>query len=266
MRTRHFLATGIVFVVLLAAPTTAVAQWPTTCVEANDAFEFAAGRLQNVGIYPRVHGAGAEAACRSDHGDNLRASFGWAFGVTVDPRPVTPIPVPEEPRIDVRLQPAWDLLVTAVPFMTESERGSTVKVRVGQDPDPLVSGRYIVDEHTIMIVEWMLAERTSAIASTMTHELSHAMSTLDWSASYENCLEEEVWAEIRAAGTWLLLEGPELTGLPFGTRTEENLFDLSWRVTEDYFAGARADGSPWDWTLMTDRIVDHYGDHCSQYG
>ncbi len=72
---------------LTSAP--ALAIWPTTCVEANDAFEYAAGRLHNVGIYERVYPdpVVAEAACQNDHGDDLRRSFAWAFR---DERPQPP--------------------------------------------------------------------------------------------------------------------------------------------------------------------------------
>ena len=61
--------------------TTVHAIWPTTCVEANDAFERDAGRHENVGIYQRVFGdeQAAEAACRRDHRDDIRATFWWAF-------------------------------------------------------------------------------------------------------------------------------------------------------------------------------------------
>ncbi|MDE2868706.1 MAG: hypothetical protein OXR64_04420 [Chloroflexota bacterium] len=64
---------------LTVAP--ALAIWPTTCVEANDAFEYAAGRLHNVGIYQRVYPdpVVAEAACQNDHRDDLRRAFAWAF-------------------------------------------------------------------------------------------------------------------------------------------------------------------------------------------
>ena len=68
----------------------ALAIWPTTCVEANDAFEFAAGRHENVGIYQRVYGypGAAESACRSDHRDDVRSAFQWAVqGADAAPAP-----------------------------------------------------------------------------------------------------------------------------------------------------------------------------------
>ena len=53
----------------------ALAEWPTTCVELNDLLEAGRGNDHNVGIYQRVHGDNAEAACRADHG-----SDGFVFG------------------------------------------------------------------------------------------------------------------------------------------------------------------------------------------
>ena len=46
---------------------TALAQWPTSCVEFNDIIEASLGNDENVGIYVRVHGDQAEAACRREH-------------------------------------------------------------------------------------------------------------------------------------------------------------------------------------------------------
>ena len=46
---------------------TALAQWPTSCVELNDVIEASLGNDENVGIYVRVHGDQAEAACRREH-------------------------------------------------------------------------------------------------------------------------------------------------------------------------------------------------------
>lgn len=70
---------AVVALLITAAP--ALAIWPTTCVEANDGFEFAAGRHENVGIYQRVFGnaAAAEAACRNDHRGDIQGAFGWAL-------------------------------------------------------------------------------------------------------------------------------------------------------------------------------------------
>ena len=54
--------------------------WPTDCVELNDIVENHLSNHSNVGIYQRTFGAQAETACRSDHRDDVRGVFGWAFG------------------------------------------------------------------------------------------------------------------------------------------------------------------------------------------
>ena len=67
-------ATAVVWLVI-ATVSAALAEWPTPCVELNDLIEASLGNDENVGIYQRVHGAQAEAACRADHG-----SDGFVFG------------------------------------------------------------------------------------------------------------------------------------------------------------------------------------------
>lgn len=52
--------------------------WPETCVELNDIVEDQLGNDLNVGIYQRAFGEQAEAACRQDHADDVRAVFAWA--------------------------------------------------------------------------------------------------------------------------------------------------------------------------------------------
>jgi len=74
----------LVLVVTLATAaltaSAAFAQWPTTCVELNDIVEAHLGNDQNVGIYQRVFGTDAEAACQNDHRDDVRSVFAWAIG------------------------------------------------------------------------------------------------------------------------------------------------------------------------------------------
>ena len=79
--TRLRVAATIAISALLVLVAPAVAQWPTTCIEANDSFEYAAGRYENVGIYQRVYGdiRIAEAVCQQEHGADIRASFAWAM-------------------------------------------------------------------------------------------------------------------------------------------------------------------------------------------
>lgn len=61
----------------LVAP--AAAQWPTTCVDLNDVVERHLGNHHNVGIYQQVFGEGAENGCRTDHVEDVRGAFAWAF-------------------------------------------------------------------------------------------------------------------------------------------------------------------------------------------
>ena len=89
------LVTAILLTFALAA--VASAQWPTTCVEANDAFERYVGNHHNVGIYQRTFGYGyeAEQACQRDHGRDIRAAFNWAFpGQSYSPPADTSVEIP----------------------------------------------------------------------------------------------------------------------------------------------------------------------------
>ena len=67
MRTR--LASAVLLALLTAVVATgvALAQWPTTCVDLNDIAEAHLDNHGNVGIYQRVFGDAAEAACQRDH-------------------------------------------------------------------------------------------------------------------------------------------------------------------------------------------------------
>ncbi len=91
---RLIVATLSALVALALIAPSVLANWPTTCVEANDAFEFAAGNHHNIGLYQRVYGAEAERFCQIDHGNDIRAAFGWAFGNTPPPVPPQQAPAP----------------------------------------------------------------------------------------------------------------------------------------------------------------------------
>ena len=90
MRTR--LASAVLLALLTAVVATgvALAQWPTTCVELNDISEAHLGNTENVGIYQRAFGLGAEEACQRDHGDDVRSVFAWA-ALVVTTAPVSDI-------------------------------------------------------------------------------------------------------------------------------------------------------------------------------
>ena len=77
----------------LAFASPVLAQWPTACVDLNDVVETHLGSHANVGIYQRVFGEQAEQACQSDHRDDVRAVFAWAFdGEAAGPIAPTPWP------------------------------------------------------------------------------------------------------------------------------------------------------------------------------
>ena len=81
-RIRTVLIAAVVAVAVAVAVATPVfAQWPTTCVDLNDIVEQHLGRTNNVGIYQRVFGDQAEAACQGDHREDVRGVFAWAFGL-----------------------------------------------------------------------------------------------------------------------------------------------------------------------------------------
>ena len=113
MLSRLLSATVAALAALALAVATAAADWPTTCVGANDAFETMAGRPQNVGVYQRVyvHEHAAEAACRRDHRGDVRAAFWWAVqGAAQAPTatPPQPAPAPALPTPDPSTHPDYE--------------------------------------------------------------------------------------------------------------------------------------------------------------
>ena len=76
---RYIRALLLALATTLALATPALAQWPTTCLELNDIVEAHLGNDGNVGIYQRVFGDQAEPGCQSDHREDVRGVFAWAF-------------------------------------------------------------------------------------------------------------------------------------------------------------------------------------------
>ncbi len=91
MRFLRVLVVALVASLAFASP--ALAQWPTACVDLNDIVEAHLGNHGNVGIYQRTFDAGAEAACQSDHRNDIRAVFAWAFDAE-SAGPIAPTPWP----------------------------------------------------------------------------------------------------------------------------------------------------------------------------
>ncbi len=89
-RTALVVAALVAALALAFTATPAQAQWPTSCVDLNDIVEAHLGNRQNVGIYQRVFGDGAEQACQNDHRADVQGTFAWAIPT---PAP-TPAPVP----------------------------------------------------------------------------------------------------------------------------------------------------------------------------
>ena len=87
--------------------------WPGTCVQLNDIVEAHLGNSGNVGIYQRVFGGGVagESACRSDHRDDVRSVFAWAYGPPPGPLPRLSLPfsnpLPIDELAEVVLEPPW---------------------------------------------------------------------------------------------------------------------------------------------------------------
>ena len=135
-RIRTTLMAAVVAVAAAAAFSTPVfAQWPTTCVDLNDIVEQHLGRTNNVGIYQRVFGDQAEAACQGDHREDVRGVFAWAFGLA------TPAAQPAVAGSSLPL--ADDALYSAV-WRGQTERvrallagGLNANVR-DSDNDPLI--------------------------------------------------------------------------------------------------------------------------------
>ena len=104
---------ALALVVSLSALTAgaAMAQWPTTCVGLNDIVEAHLGNTENVGIYQRVFGDQAEAACQNDHRDDVRAVFAWAIGgdePAMQPAPAAPPPAQPESAPDASMHPDYE--------------------------------------------------------------------------------------------------------------------------------------------------------------
>ncbi|MCY3748773.1 MAG: ankyrin repeat domain-containing protein [Chloroflexi bacterium] len=127
------LAAAVAAAMVFATPV--FAQWPTTCVDLNDIVEQHLGRTNNVGIYQRVFGDQAEAACQGDHREDVRGVFAWAFGLAA--------PAPPPAVAGSSLPLANDALYSAV------WRGQTEQVRTlvagglnantrSSDNDPLI--------------------------------------------------------------------------------------------------------------------------------
>ncbi|MYD93562.1 MAG: hypothetical protein F4Y02_07705 [Chloroflexi bacterium] len=135
-RIRTILMAAVVAVIAAAAFSTPVlAQWPTTCVDLNDIVENHLGRTNNVGIYQRVFGDQAEAACQGDHREDVRGVFAWAFGLA-PPAPPPAVAGSSLPLADDALYGAvWRGQTEQVRALVASGLNANVR---DSDNDPLI--------------------------------------------------------------------------------------------------------------------------------
>ena len=115
MRYLRVLLVALATTLAFASP--ALAQWPTACVDLNDIVEAHLGNEGNVGIYQRTFDAAAEAACQSDHRDDVRAVFAWAFDAE-SAGPIAPTP--------------WPSTCVALNDIVEAHLGNTGNVQIYQ--------------------------------------------------------------------------------------------------------------------------------------
>ena len=115
MRYLRVLIVALAAALAFASP--ALAQWPTACVDLNDIVEAHLGNHGNVGIYQRTFDQGAEAACQSDHRDDVRAVFAWAFDAD-SAGPLAPTP--------------WPSTCIALNDIVEAHLGNTGNVQIYQ--------------------------------------------------------------------------------------------------------------------------------------
>ncbi|MDE2896695.1 MAG: hypothetical protein OXO54_00060 [Chloroflexota bacterium] len=236
--------------------------WPTTCVELNDIVEAHLGNDHNVRIYQQVFGEQAEAGCRSDHREDVRGVFAWAFSeapvVTVEDRAPAP-------RIDPQLQPAWDLMASTDvgEWLLDHADASTVRVRVGKRDDLYGKAWYDSSDATIYVHESRLGnERRSIIASSLAHELWHAVSWIDRQQSYDACITEEFWAVFSGGMVWADLEGSDPWQMPADTDAEASR-TLDWLYMTLDLGVPDYDGDISDWPHLTASVIDLYHQDCA---
>ncbi len=213
---------ALLVLALLTALTVSIsavlASWPTTCVELNDLAEAAAGNDQNVGIYQRVFGDQAEAACRHDHWDDVRGTFAWAIS---ESKPPAPAPATSF-YLDPGLQPAWNLAGQVFPSLADFSN-TTLWIQFGV-LEPHVFSVFSNSAYSIIINENLRYERPEALAALIVHEVWHVIEASSNPRTFSQCIAEEVWATIFEAMTWRLL-GPltPSTSLEWSLQTSNDI-------------------------------------------
>ena len=233
----HRVAVILVALAFVGSVAVAHASWPTTCVQLNDLAEAAAGNANNVGIYQRVWGSQAEAACRHDHWDDVRGVFWWAVQGTQPPPPQAPPPATTLFHVDPGLQVAWDLTHAHDNLDWSSK---SLHIRFGVLPPntlgvlrPSTTGYPL---YTILINDNLRYERPEALAALLDHEMTHlAFYALKRPETFENCLRAEVWAVAIEGSMWATLAGNRAP-----TTALERHLQSSWdAIYNDGQSGAR---------------------------
>ena len=150
---RFFRQLIVALAVTLAFASPVLAEWPTACVTLNDIVEAHLGNHGNVGIYQRVFGEQAEQACQSDHRDDVRTVFAWAFDGQAA-GPIAPTP--------------WPSTCVALNDIVEAHLGNTGNVQIYQrtfGPGPAAESACQRDHRADVrgLFAWAFDERSAAV-------------------------------------------------------------------------------------------------------
>ncbi len=240
-RIQTILMAAVVALTAAAVVATPVfAQWPTTCVDLNDIVEAHLGRDNNVGIYQRVFGDQAEAACQGDHRDDVRGVFAWAFDL--EPAGSAAAPPPAEthaPAEEAEL--GWPTTCVDLNDIVENHLGNDNNVGIyqrvfGNQAEAGCRGDHREDVRGVFA--WAFTNVTPTRAQSASDRsvlvaLYHSTGGANWDANAN-------WLSDRPIGEWhgvttdsnrrvtdLVLPGNNLTGtLPTELGGLSNLTDL----------------------------------------
>ena len=171
-------------------------------------------------------------------------------------------PPPPEPQIDPAIQPMWRVLASTSTgsWLTSAAAAQSVRVVVSSNLPSRTYADYSATHHIIRIKPTLLAERPQATAVSLAHELWHAISTIPWPRTFDQCVIDEVWGFIIGALVWYELLG-----------WSEAWTDYEWDMRQSFLVLAghpqgRADFdqdvSDWPW-MLNHVLVDHnYADTC----
>ena len=87
-------------------------------------------------------------------------------------------------------------------MLLSNPRIQNLTVRVGEAGGARTFAAYNPRTHVIEIRPFMLSERPEAIATSLAHELWHAISPTPWPRDFSACVADEVWAFIMQSAVW----------------------------------------------------------------